>query len=394
MKVVGYAYPWDVAEPGFVDRARAAGIDEVAVATSYHSTRAATPWSTTSTAVNARHAALYRPQRDEAWAGRELRPGTPSWLPDPDSAGAAIARLLDEGLPVAAWVVLTHDSRLGEQHPDVTVHNCFDETYPWALCPSRPEVREHAATLTAESVRGLDVSTVVLEACGQLGVAHQSRHEKTDGAWSPAVVRLLSVCCCDACADSWDTPRETMVRLLREAVLERLAEAAPDASDTGLPAGLEAELLAGRQTATDALRNEVLATVPAQGPAISLHASLDPWATGALPGLTPMAGAQVDTVVLPCWQPGDASIATAREARAALPRDTAVGSYVTVAAAQPLADPTGYVRGLRAAGATELHLYHLGLAGPARWPDLEAAAAAAHETSDVSQSTDGGNTAA
>ena len=107
-----------------------------------------------------------------------------------------------------------------------------------------------------------------------------------------------------------------------------------------------------------------------------------------------MAGAQVDTVVLPCWQPGDASIATAREARAALPRDTAVGSYVTAAAAQPLADPTGYVRGLRAAGATELHLYHLGLAGPARWPDLEAAAAAAHETSDVSQSTDGGNTAA
>ena len=266
MKVVGYAYPWDVAEPGFVDRARAAGIDEVAVATSYHSTRAATPWSTTSTAVNARHAALYRPQRDEAWAGRELRPGTPSWLPDPDSAGAAISRLLDEGLPAAAWVVLTHDSRLGEQHPEVTVHNCFDETYPWALCPSRPEVREHAATLTAESVRGLDVSTVVLEACGQLGVAHQSRHEKTDGVWSPAVVRLLSVCCCDACADAWQTPRETVVRRLREAVLARLAEASSEASDTGLPAGLEAELLAGRQTATDDLRNEVLATVPAQGP--------------------------------------------------------------------------------------------------------------------------------
>ena len=88
MKVVGYAYPWDVAEPGFMDRVRSAGIDEVAVATSYHSTRAATPWSTTSTAVDASHAALYRPQRDEAWAGRRLRPGTPSWLSDPDPAGA------------------------------------------------------------------------------------------------------------------------------------------------------------------------------------------------------------------------------------------------------------------------------------------------------------------
>ena len=200
MKVVGYAYPWDVAEPGFMDRVRSAGIDEVAVATSYHSTRAATPWSTTSTAVDASHAALYRPQRDEAWAGRRLRPGTPSWLSDPDPAGTAIARLLSQGLPVSAWVVLNHDSRLGEQQPDVTVLNCFGEGYPWAMCPSRPEVREHAATLTAESVRGLDVSTVVLEACGQLGVVHQCRHEKTDGAWSPAVVQLLSVCCCDACA--------------------------------------------------------------------------------------------------------------------------------------------------------------------------------------------------
>jgi hypothetical protein len=392
MKVVGYAYPWDAAEPGFVERVSAAGIDEVAVATSYHSTRAATPWSTTSSAVHAAHAALYRPQRDEAWRGRTLRPGAPSWVSDPDPAGTAIARLREAGLPASAWVVLTHDSRLGAQHPDVTVRNCFDESYPWALCPSRPAVREHAAALTAESVRGLDVSTVVLEACGQLGVVHQCQHEKTDGAWSPAVVQLLSVCCCDACADAWQTPRDTVVRSLREAVIERLAEAASGASQTGLPDELETELLLGRQAATDALRAEVLATLGEQ--AVALHASLDPWVTGALPGLTPAAGDEVDSVVLPCWQPGEASVATAREARVSLPDDTAIGSYVTVTAAQPLPDPAGYVRALGDAGVTELHLYHLGLAGPARWPDLAAAAAAAHQTSDISQSPDGGPTAA
>ena len=392
MNVVGYAYPWDVTEPGFVDRVKAAGVDEVAVATSYHSTRAATPWSTSSSAVSATHAAFYRPQREEAWGGRVLRPGTPEWLPDPDSAGTAITRLLDAGLPASAWVVLTHDSRLGAQHPDLTVRNCLGESYPWALCPSRPAVREHAATLTAESVRGLDVSTVVLEACGQLGVVHQCQHEKTDGAWSPALVRLLSVCCCDGCADAWQTPRDTVVRLLREAVIERLAVADADASETGLPAELEAELLLGRQAATDALRDQVLAMV--DGPTVALHASLDPWATGALPGLTPAAGDQVDSVVLPCWQPGDASVATAGEARATLPSATAVGSYVTVTAAQPLPDPAGYVTALGAAGVSELHLYHLGLAGPARWPDLAAAAAAAHQTPDISQSPDGGPTAA
>ncbi len=87
-------------------------------------------------------------------------------------------------------------------------------------------------------------------------------------------------------------------------------------------------------------------------------------------------------------------VATAREAREALPDDTAVGSYVTVAAAQPLADPAGYVQPCARPAPSELHLYHLGLAGPARWPDLEAATAAAHETPDLSQSPDGGPTAA
>ncbi len=394
MKVVGYAYPWDVAEPGFLDRVGAAGIDEVAVATSYHSTRAATPWSARTTAVHAPHAALYRSLRGEAWAGRRLRPGTPSWLTDPDPAGTAIAQLRDAGLPASAWVVLTHDSRLGAQHPDVAVQNCFGETYPWALCPSRPEVREHAATLAAESVRGLDVSTVVLEACGQLGVVHQCQHEKTDGVWSPAVVQLLSVCCCDACAASWDTPRDTVVRQLRDAVRDRIAEGDLDARDSGLPADLQAELLNVRHAATDSLREQVIAAIGEQDSAVALHASVDPWATGALPGLTPTAGKEVDTVVLPCWRPGDATIATARDARATLPDDTAVGSYVTVAAAAPLEDPAGYVSDLRSAGVSELHLYHLGLAGPARWPDLEAAVSAAHQTPDFSQSPDGGPTAA
>ena len=42
-------------------------------------------------------------------------------------------------------------------------------------------------------------------------------------------------------------------------------------------------------------------------------------------------------------------------------------------------DMPGYVRDLAAAGASELHLYHLGLAGPARWPHLREAVAAAHD---------------
>src|SRR5205823_2910117 len=120
-----------------------------------------------------------------------------------DSAGEAVAELNRAGVPAAAWLVLTHDSRLGLRFPDVAVRNCFGESYPWALCPSHDEVREYAARLAGEALAGLDVSSVVLEACGQLGATHQCQHEKTDAVWSPAAARLLSIFCCDACASGW-----------------------------------------------------------------------------------------------------------------------------------------------------------------------------------------------
>lgn len=355
MKVTGYAYPWDVAEPGFVDRARELGVDEVAVAVSYHSARAATPWSRTRTAVHARHAAFYRPVRDERWA--RLRPPRPDWVDSPDSAGEAVALLNEAGLPVAAWLVLTHSSALGTEFPELTVRNCFGERYPWALCPSHEEVREYAVTLVEESLAGLDVSSVVLEACGQLGAIHQCRHEKTDAVWSPAVAKLLSVCCCDACGVAGDF-RDDVLRLIATGDLGVREDQA-----------LREELLTARHGATDLLRRAVLARIDRP---VALHADLDPWATGALPGLTPAAAAEVGTVVLPCWQPGAELVKAARDR---LPSSVEIGAYVTALGTAP--ELKDYVRRLRDAGASQVHLYHLGLAGPARWDELRGAVAAA-----------------
>jgi hypothetical protein len=371
--VTGYAYPWDVLEPGFAERAHELGVDQVAVATSYHSTRAATPWSTTSTSVVAPYSAFYRPVRENAWSSA-------AWTTDTDSAGTALRSVRDAGIATAAWIVLTHSTRIGSANPGMAVRNCLGETYPWALCPSRPEVRTYAATLAAESVRDLDVDTVVLEACGQLGVVHQCQHEKTDGVWSPALVQLLSLCCCDGCTARWRGSAEHIVERLRRAVRRLLAEGELAATRTGVPDELLDELLAGRHASTDALRTEVLDALDADSgrrPRIALHAAADPWSTGALPGLTPETAKQVDTAVISAWQPGEATLSATRQARDELPDGVAVGSYVTAVAAQPLDDPPAYVQALRDSGSTELHLYHLGLASPARWPDLRAATTAA-----------------
>lgn len=380
MRVTGYAYPWDVLDdPGFIARTKDLGVDEVAVAISYHAARAATPWQTGRAAVLAEHAAFYRPVRPEAWRSRALRPEPATWMEAPDSAGHAVRALADAGLRTAAWIVLTHNSLLGTRFPELTTRDCFDQAYPWSLCPARPEVRDYAATLAAEAVLGLLVDSVILESCGQMGAVHQHLHEKTDAVWAPAVQRLLSVCCCSACAQGWQEagldPHDTRT-LLRERVLSIVATGDLTVTDDGLPDDVRDTLLANRQHATDLLRTEVLAAL-GTGARIVLHGSPDPWATGALPGLTPSAGKDAACVVVPAWQPGQATLELVATAQAEQPAD--VGAYVTAVAAAPVPDIVGYVDDLADAGARELHLYHLGLGGPARLPDLRAAVAAAHQ---------------
>ena len=356
--VTGHAYPWDVlGDPGFTDRATPV----VTLAASYHSVRAATPLHPDRRIVDARYAALYRPVRDHVWA--DLRPLSPDWMAEPDPFAAAAARLRAAGRRVNAWIVLTHNSRLGRRRPDVTVVNCFGERYPYALCPAHPEVRDYAATLAAEAVLDVPVDGISLEACGQLGVTHLGHHEKTDGAWPARTATLLSICCCNACRRGWPLPAAEVIGRLREAVRQ----------DSAPPHDLLAALLAVRHANTDALRRQVLDALP-PGVPVTLHAHPDPWATGASPGLTKAAAAgDVDALLVPAWPVTDASAATVRSAAATgLPID----AYVTVLAPTDPDALVPHVHRLKAAGAARFSLYHLGLA-PGGRQELFARVAAA-----------------
>ncbi|WP_412539388.1 hypothetical protein R8Z50_26540 [Longispora sp. K20-0274] len=414
--VSGHAYPWDVlGDPDFPARAADLGVGAVTLAAAYHSCRAATPLHPTRQVVDASHAALYRRVRPEVWSGRRLAPLAPGWLSEPDPFGDAARILATAGLPVTAWVVLTHNTRLGTAHPDVAVVNCFGERYPYALCPQWTEVREYAATLAAEACRDVPVEGVSLEACGQLGLTHLSHHEKTDGAWSPASVRLLSVCCCAACRAAWRArglDDHRIVADLRAVVRALSASTEVDAPVAELiGAETAAGVLAARHAAATALRGEVLAGLPA-GIRVTLHASPDPWATGPSPGLaaavatspglgvaaspdqtvaaspglavaaSPGGAARalpgvslpgVAGVLVPAWPTGPGTAAGVAAMRSAVGPEIRVGAYVTVLAPVGLDEVSGHVGRLRAAGADELHLYHLGLAPAGRHDGFAAA---------------------
>ena len=306
-RVLGHAYPWDViGDPAFGDRVRTLNIREVTLAASYHSTRAATPFHPSHRLIEAPQAALYRPVRDEVWSGRSLRPvsGVP-WIAGGTDTADPFARatedLLGQGFQVNAWLVLAHSTELGSLRPDLAVRNCFGDRYSYALCIAHEEVREYLATLAAEAVRNVPVTGLSVESLGQMGIAHNGPHEKTDGAFGQAAQRILSVCCCEGCQAAWGAagldPRRVVGQLREALAAAQSGPPADTASMTDLLGEVAVELLAVRLSQQDAGRRQVLSALREVAPQarVTLHGQPDPWATGPSPAVTTAeAGESID----------------------------------------------------------------------------------------------------
>ena len=380
--VTGYLYPWDVlGDPDAASWVTGTGVHRVALAAAYHSVRAATPRHPQRRVVDAGSAALYVPVT-AVWDGSLLMPGDAvEWTGCDDSFSEAAEIIRRAGLPVDAWMVLTHSSAIGKRHPGLCVQNAFGETYRHALCPSHPAVREYAATLVAQIMKLGRPDGLVLEAVGPLGYSHQNQHEKTAGAdYSPWVQAMLSLCFCDGCCRTYSSrgiATETVRSRIRAAVLSD--QNAASTPDTASGSADFKELLQARWEATAALLDACLSSVANSGlkPKISVHVSPDPWSTGPFMSVealhrSKLWSGQAVTAVVPCWEDAAQGAATVSSMQAAAP-GAKVGSYVLVlppkaATASSLAQEWGELIG---AGSRELHVYHLGLASTQR---LDAAA--------------------
>ncbi|MDT0344810.1 hypothetical protein [Streptomyces litchfieldiae] len=383
MRAAAFVYPWDIAgDPAAARRVADLGVRSATLAAAYHSTRALTPRHPRHRIVTARHSAVYYPPDRARWAGRELRPRPQEWVAGPDPYAEAARALADAGVEVHSWVILAHNSRLGEEHPGSTVRNAFGDRYPWAPCIARPEVRDYAVTLAAEAAARPGTSGTELESCGWYGLEHLHAHDKIGGAPLGGVgAYLMSLCFCEVCRGGYaahdadpEELRETVVRALAPVFAGRPAPAPGDRAEewaeiTALLGDRRAAAVAGWRDATaDAFQRAAVAAVRAAAPPgfrVLLHADPAPHRCGANVGTDP-AGvlAHADGVVVPCA--GGPAAATA-----------ALGPFVphlrqggTLAANFPvvagmggrpatLAADAAHAAGL---GATELRLYHAGLA--------------------------------
>jgi hypothetical protein len=389
--VLANLYPWDAdGDPAAADRIAGLGLTGVTLAAAYHAVRAATPFHPRHRVVT-RDAAVYYRQDPARWRGARLRA-----LParDAGSFERAAEALRSAGLTVTAWAVLTHNARLGAAVPSVTVRNAFGDRYPWALCIAEPAVLDYAAALAAEVAALPDAGAAELEACGWYGVEHGSAHDKTESVTSPEAKWLLSVCFCPACRREFGAAGADPARLAAQ-VRAALTPAGGGPGARPLPpdaAGLLAEV---RARLAGSFQREVIAAAraAAAGKRIYLHAHPDPRATGANPGCDPAAllgPGGADGIVLSCWHPQTAAglvTRTVRAAKGAVPAPAEAGAVpaevgavpagaVSAPAAPGVAASLLAVAGLGgspatlpeqaqdvlAAGATELRLYHAGLA--------------------------------
>lgn len=367
-----FVYPWDVnGDPGAPHRFAALGVDQVTLASAYHSTRALTPRHPRRRIVTAEHAAVYYPT-DDRWAGRRLRPyPAGDWAPG-DAFGEAAEALRDAGLDVHTWVVLAHNSRLGAEHPDTSVVNAYGDRYPWAPCIAQPATREYLTDLAAEAAVRPGAAGTELESLGWYGLQHLHAHDKTAGVGlGDAGQYLMALCFCPACRAGYGEQgleADELAAAVRDA-LEPLWRGAAD--DAGWPTvekllgePVAAATRAWRDDRARTLQEAAVAAVRAAAPEgfqVLLHADPVTYHCGANAGVDPAHVLSVaDGVVVPCTG-GTALLAPfAEHARPG----TVLAANFTVVAGMGGGPGTLAADAARARdqGATELRLYHAGLA--------------------------------
>ncbi|GGO81343.1 hypothetical protein [Wenjunlia tyrosinilytica] len=403
MKASAFLYPWDVVgDPEAPRRIAETGVRRVTLASAYHSTRALVPRHPRHRIVTARHAAVYYPPDPRRWKGRALRPQPQAWVASKDAFGEAAQALAEAGLAVDSWVILAHNSRLGEEYPRATVRNAYGDRYPWALCIARDEVREYLVDLAAEAAVRPGAGGTELESCGWYGVGHLHAHDKIGGVpLGGAAQYLMSLCFCRACRDGYAGTGVDPVHL-RQAVVKAM-DAVWRGEHRETPGGRAAEwdgvrellghepaaaTLAYRTAVALSFQREAVGAVrraarEAAGGALSgpggeavgetagerefrvmLHADPAPHRCGANVGVLPEEIlADADGLVLPCGAPEETAAVLGAAGRGRRPGSVLAANFtvVTGMGGRP-GELAEAARHAAAHGADELRLYHAGLA--------------------------------
>lgn len=192
-----FSYPWDLADAGVarvIDDLRARHINTVTLAAAYHAGKFLRPHGTSGRVYFPEDGTVYFPADASRYG--EIKPVVNHLVAEVDVLDACCRHT---GIATQAWVVLMHNSLLGQRYPAACVTNAFGDRYIYSLCPASPEAREYAVTLCWEVAKKYPVTGLSLETPGYLPFLHGYHHEFSlvpQDAW---LNNLLGLCFCPHC---------------------------------------------------------------------------------------------------------------------------------------------------------------------------------------------------
>lgn len=194
-----YAYAWDLVEVGVsaaLERFGSLGLDTVTIAGSYHAGKFLRPHGKTGKVYFPEDGVVYF--RPDPKRYGPIKPAPHSMI----RAGTDIMRELtdQDGLATNVWLVLLHNTRLGETHPQSTVANAFGDRYVYSLCPSAPDARAYAIGLALDVTESYPVAGVSLETPGFLPYPHGYHHEFSLNRPNRWLDSQLGLCFCEHCS--------------------------------------------------------------------------------------------------------------------------------------------------------------------------------------------------
>ncbi len=192
-----FCYGWDLAEAGVgpvAEALKARHINTITLAGSYHAGKFLRPHGTAGKVYFPEDGTAYFRTRPDRYGA--IKPIENSLMRDGDILDQCCAL---DGMAVNAWMVLMHNSRLGEAHPDACVQNAFGDRYIYNLCPSSPDARAYAVALCADITDRYPVLGLSLETPGFLPFEHGYHHEFALLRQNSWLNNLLGLCFCEDC---------------------------------------------------------------------------------------------------------------------------------------------------------------------------------------------------
>jgi hypothetical protein len=382
-------YPWDLlGDPLAAEKTAALGIDRVTLPAVYHAVRATTVRHPEHRVIETSRTGMFTDWDPNEWPDSALRVTDGSrWLGVRDSFGLARDQLQAVGLFVDAWVVLMHaDGVEGPAGSEFHVRNAFGDNYEFALCPNGEGVREYATTTVRNVAINSGVEGMMLEACGAYGFTHLSEHDKTDGSGLTEVDRaLLSLCFCQGCRKRQQSSGLDDVELAAMVVSAvGSTPSIPVSANSGpLAAALRDifgdkldSIIAFREETNSTLRNALITEARGQGiKRISFQASADPWSTGFSASVLD-ASPDIQVAIIDSTGPSERAAARLGEMGDLFGNGSThplLGAFTGIDATSSRDAFQTRWQAFADAGASELHLYHAGLASTSALAEAGAA---------------------